>query len=235
MNDDTLSSTLWFHLFGLEIHESFVMSVLVTVFLGALVWSIHRHLSGPTPSTLLQTGAEACVLLMRQAVAEVIPKDKVDQVLPFIGSLWLFILIANLLGLIPGLSAPTRDLSVTAALATLVFLAIHGFGIQAAGWRAYLRHYLSPSPIMLPFHLVSEFTRTLALAIRLFGNIMSLEMAALLVLVVAGLLVPVPLLMLHVVEALLQAYIFGILALLYIGSAIEARDSSSVQESQQHD
>lgn len=236
MNDSELSSSVWLNLLGLELHESLVLSLLVTGLLGGLVWLIHRHLSKPTASSLLQTGAEACISLMRNAVAEVIPKDKVDQVLPFIGSLWLFILVANLIGLIPTLSAPTRDLSVTAALATLVFFAVHGFGIQAAGWKAYLRHYLSPSPIMLPFHLVSEFTRTLALAIRLFGNIMSLEMAALLVLMVAGLLIPVPLLMLHVVEALLQAYIFGMLALLYIGSAIEARvPPSDDQESTQHD
>ncbi|MDE1998051.1 MAG: F0F1 ATP synthase subunit A, partial [Burkholderiales bacterium] len=80
------------------------------------------------------------------------------------------------------------------------------------------------SPILLPFHLVSEVTRTLALAIRLFGNMMSLEMAAVLVLLVAGLLVPIPLLLLHVVEALVQAYIFGMLALIYIASALEVAD-----------
>lgn len=228
--DNELSSSIWLHVLGLDLHESLLMSLLITLFLGGVARLMDRHLSSLTASNLLQTGAEACVNVMRNAVAEVIPEDKVDQVLPFIGTLWLFILVANLLGLIPGLSAPTRDLSVTAALATLVFLAVHGFGVQAAGWKAYLRHYLTPSPIMLPFHLVSEFTRTLALAIRLFGNMMSLEMAALLVLLVAGLLVPIPLLMLHVVEALIQAYIFGMLALLYIGSAIEARDSSSHQE-----
>jgi len=171
----------------------------------------------------LQTAAEAAVTLMTSAVGEVVPAADVPRVLPFIATLWLFILSANLLGLVPGLSSPTRDLSVTAALATLVFLAVHVYGIRAAGWRAYLRHYLKPNPIMLPFHLISELTRTLALAVRLFGNMMSLEMAALLVLLVAGFLVPVPLLVLHVIEALVQAYIFGMLALIYVGSAIEAR------------
>ena len=81
------------------------------------------------------------------------------------------------------------------------------FGIRLQGLRDYLRHYLSPSPILLPFHLISEVTRTVALAVRLFGNIMSLEMAALLVLLVAGFLVPIPILMLHIVEALVQAEI----------------------------
>lgn len=224
MNSNELSSNVWLTLFGVTLHESLLLSLLVSALLCGLALLIRARLA-ERPS-LLQTSAEASLTLMRNAVAEVVPADKVDQVLPFIGTLWLFVLLANLLGLIPGLSSPTRDLSVTAALASLVFLAVHAFGLYTAGWRAYLRHYLAPTPIMLPFHLISELTRTLALAIRLFGNMMSLEMAALLVLLVAGLLVPIPLLMLHVVEALVQAYIFGMLALIYIGSAIEARDQS---------
>jgi F-type H+-transporting ATPase subunit a len=102
-----------------------------------------------------------------------------------------------------------------------VFLSVHWFGIRAQGLRTYLRHYLSPSPILLPFHIVSEITRTLALAVRLFGNMMSLELVALLLVWVGGLLVPLPILMLHIVEALVQAYIFGMLALVYIASAIQ--------------
>ena len=81
--------------------------------------------------------------------------------------------------------------------------------------------------ILLPFHIISEISRTLALAVRLFGNIMSLELAALLVLLVAGLLVPIPLLMLHVVEALVQAYIFGVLALVYIAGGLESHPTSN--------
>jgi F-type H+-transporting ATPase subunit a len=86
-----------------------------------------------------------------------------------------------------------------------------------------LRHYLTPSPILLPFNLISEITRTIALAVRLFGNMMSLEMAALLILLVAGFLAPVPILMLHIVEALVQAYIFGMLALIYIAGSIQSQ------------
>jgi F-type H+-transporting ATPase subunit a len=97
--------------------------------------------------------------------------------------------------------------------------------------RNYLRHYLSPSPILLPFHLISEVSRTVALAVRLFGNVMSLEMAALLVLLVAGLLVPVPLLMLHVVEAVVQAYIFGVLALVYISGSMQSQQTVSDSQS----
>ena len=105
-----------------------------------------------------------------------------------------------------------------------MFLSVHWFGIRIDGLKSYLRHYLDPNPILLPFHLLGEITRTLALAVRLFGNMMSLEMAALLVLLVAGFLAPVPLLMLHIVEALVQAYIFGMLALVYVAGALQSRE-----------
>jgi F-type H+-transporting ATPase subunit a len=131
--------------------------------------------------------------------------------------------VANLSGLLPGAHAPTRDLSATTALALLVFLSTHWFGIRIQGIRLYLKHYLSPSPVLLPFHLISEVTRTIALAVRLFGNMMSLEMAALLLLLVAGFLAPVPILMLHIVEALVQAYIFGMLALIYVAGGIQSQ------------
>ena len=170
----------------------------------------------------LQNAAEALVVTIETAIGEVLPATAVRQVLPFVASLWLFVLIANLVGLIPELHAPTRDLSATSALAVLVFGSTHWFGIRNYGLSAHLRHYVQPSLILLPFHIISELTRTLALAIRLFGNIMSLEMAALLVLLIAGFLVPVPLLMLHVIEAVVQAYIFGMLALIYIAGALES-------------
>jgi F-type H+-transporting ATPase subunit a len=141
----------------------------------------------------------------------------------------VFLVIANLSGLVPGVHSPMRDLSATTALALVVFLSTHWFGIRIQGVKNYLRHYLVPSPILLPFHLVSEVTRTIALAVRLFGNIMSLEMAALLVLLVAGFLAPVPILMLHVIEALVQAYIFGMLALIYVAGGIQS------QQLRQHD
>jgi len=164
------------------------------------------------------------VSAMEESISAVLP-DCVQQVLPFIGTLWIYIVISNLIGLIPELHSPTGNLSVTAGLALLVFLSVHWFGVRNEGLRRYLKNYLSPSPIMLPFHLISEVTRTVALAVRLFGNIMSLEMAALLVLLVAGLLVPVPLLMLHIVEGLVQAYIFGMLALIYVAGAMQSRQN----------
>jgi F-type H+-transporting ATPase subunit a len=189
-------------------------------------WVVTRRLSlDPGP---VQVVLEGLLNLADEAIRAVLPAQTL-RILPFIATLWLFIMVANLSGLIPGVHAPTGDLSTAAALAVIVFLSVHWFGIRSEGIRSYLRHYLAPMPIMLPFHLMSELTRTVALAIRLFGNMMSLEMAALLVLIVAGFLVPIPLLILHIIEALIQAYIFGMLALIYIASAIQSQHSKKPQ------
>lgn len=179
----------------------------------------------------LQTAMEAIVSMMESAIAEVAPQHA-RRLLPFIGSLWVFLVVANLCSLIPGVHSPTRDLSATAALALLVFLSSHWYALRMNG-TAYLRHYVTPSPILLPFHIISELTRTVALAVRLFGNMMSLEMAALLILLVAGFLAPVPILMLHVVEALVQAYIFGMLALIYVAGSLQSQPSLQSQSSLQ--
>jgi F-type H+-transporting ATPase subunit a len=219
------SSAVLVHVGPLTITATVVTTWAIMLLLTASAWAIARRLRVDRPG-LLQSAAEGIVLAISKAVDDVVP-DRGAELLPFIGTLWLLIAAANLAGVVPGVQSPTGDLSTTSALALIVFLSVHWFGIRNEGLRAYLRHYLSPSPILLPFHLISELTRTVALAVRLFGNIMSLEMAALLVLLVAGFLVPVPLLMLHIVEALVQAYIFGMLALVYIGGALEVRESHS--------
>ena len=187
-------------------------------------WAITRHLR--TDPGRWQSMLEGVVLAMQDAIEAILP-GRSRELLPLIGTLWLYLVCANLVGLIPELHSPTAELSVTAGLALVVFFSSHWFGIRSDGWLPYLRHYLSPNALLLPFNLISELTRTLALAIRLFGNMMSLELAALLVLLVAGLLVPVPLLLLHVVEALVQAYIFGMLALVYIAGGIESQPRSN--------
>jgi len=184
-------------------------------------------------SGLMQSMAEIVVVALEEAIQVVIPNHGL-MVLPFVGTLWIFVVVANITGLVPGLDSPTADLSVTAAIAVLVFLSVHWYGIKATGLKSYLAHYLAPNPILLPFHIIGEITRTMALALRLFGNIMSMELAALLMLTVAGLLAPIPILMLHIVEALVQAYIFGMLALVYIGggmgSTVEKWEDTSHRE-----
>ena len=211
----------------LEITNTVVTTWAIVAVLWLLAWLMSSRLRlQPGPA---QTAIEGIVAAIEDAVAAVAP-EHAQRIMPFIGSLWVFLVIANLSGLIPGVHSPTRDLSATAALAILVFLSTHWFGIRIQGPKNYLRHYLTPSPILLPFHLISEVTRTIALAVRLFGNMMSLEMAALLILLVAGFLAPVPILMLHIIEALVQAYIFGMLALIYVAGGIQ---SQQLRQSQQ--
>ena len=195
---------------------------LLMVLMVATSFAITRRLSVVAPSRA-QAALEGVVLALQGAINDAAPGQSA-RLLPFIGTLWLFIGAANLIGLVPGMRAPTGELSVTVALAFMVFAAVHWFGIRSDGLRAHLRHYLEPNPVLLPFHVLGEITRTLAMAIRLFGNLLSLEMAALLVLLVAGFLAPVPLLLLHIVEALVQAYIFGTLALVYIAGALQSHE-----------
>lgn len=142
---------------------------------------------------------------------------------PLIVTLALFIGTANLLGLVPGMRAPTADFSTTAALAMIVFFAVPLYGIRARGLGSYLRHYLEPSPFLLPLEIITEFSRTLALAVRLFGNIMSEELVIAVLLSIAGLLVPVPIMMLAVLTGVVQAYIFAVLTAVYLSAALRAQ------------
>ncbi len=202
------------------ITNTVITTWVIMAVLWLFAWLVTRRLQiEPGP---VQTAVEGVVVTIENAVVAVAP-EQTQRILPFIASLWVFLVIANLSGLLPGAHSPTRDLSATAGLAFLVFLSTHWFGIRSQGVKNYLHHYISPNPILLPFHLISEVTRTIALAVRLFGNMMSLEMAALLILIVAGFLAPVPILMLHIVEALVQAYIFGMLALIYVAGGIQSQ------------
>lgn len=220
MGESDIVPVVLFRLGGLEITTTTLTTTAIVGLLALVAWLLSRHLH--LQPGRLQTLAEGAVMAMEDAVRAVAP-DHVKLLLPFIASLWIFLVTANLSGLIPGVHSPTRDLSATTALAILVFLSVHWFGIRSQGVRRYLRHYLAPSPILLPFHLLSEITRTVALAVRLFGNIMSLELTAMLVLLVAGFLAPIPILMLHIVEALVQAYIFGMLALIYVAGGLQSQ------------
>jgi len=211
----------------LQITDTILTTWLLIISLFALgYWISKSVVSSPGK---FQTIIEGIIVASESAVRELLPRHY-KEVFPFILGLWCFVVLANLIGLIPGLHSPTRDLSITSALAVIVLLSVHWFGIRIQGFKKYMNHYLKPNPILLPFHILSEVTRTIALAVRLFGNMMSLEMVSLILLLVAGFLVPVPILMLHVIEALVQAYIFGMLALIYIASAIQTQELRNLKE-----
>ena len=231
MGEDSLFIQPIFELGPVQLTSTVITTWVVIAIIGGLAWLATRRLQ-MSPGRL-QTMVEAIVSIIEESIRDIAPQH-FRQIMPFIGSLWVFLVIANLIGLIPGMHSPTRDLSATAAIAFLVFLSVHWYGIRIQGLKNYLLHYLSPSPILLPFNLISEVTRTIALAVRLFGNMMSLEMIALLILLVAGFLVPVPILMLHIVEALVQAYIFGMLALIYVAGGLQSQQLRIQKQGENH-
>jgi F-type H+-transporting ATPase subunit a len=184
-------------------------------------WIAGRRLrSGPDPGRL-QNFLEAVIGYMKRQISE-ITRSEPGRYLPFLGTLFLFISLSNLLAVVPGFEPPTASISTTGALALVVFAAVPFFGIMQKGLIGYLRHYVKPTPFMAPFHVIGELSRTLALAVRLFGNIMSGTMIAGILLSVAPLFVPVLMQALSLLIGQIQAYIFAVLAAVYIGSATRA-------------
>lgn len=152
-----------------------------------------------------------------------------EKYIGFLGTLFLFIATANLCTIFPGYEPPTGSLSTTAALAICVFVAVPLFGITEAGLGNYLRSYLKPSFIMLPFNIISEVSRTLALAIRLFGNVMSGAMILAILLTITPLLFPIVMTLLGLLTGMVQAYIFSILATVYVAAAVRARQEQTLK------
>lgn len=169
------------------------------------------------PGSRWQHMLEAGASFLREQIRQASRQDP-DRYLPFVGTLFLFILGANLLELVPGLVAPTTSLSTTTALAAVVFLAVPAFGIARQGLRDYLSHYIRPTPLMLPFNIIGEISRTVALAVRLFGNIMSGSLIVGIMVSLAPLFFPVIMQAFGLLIGVIQAYVFSILALVYISS-----------------
>jgi len=158
---------------------------------------------------------------------------RMDPYLPFIGSLFLFIALSNLLAIVPGFIPPTGSLSTTTALALWVFIAVPAYGVAHLGILGYLKHYIRPSVFMLPFNIMGEVSRTIALAVRLFGNIMSGTKIVAVLLAITPLFFPVVMNVLGLITGLIQAYIFAILAMVYIASASRAREEKEEEPSPQ--
>jgi F-type H+-transporting ATPase subunit a len=152
------------------------------------------------------------------------------QYLGFLGTLFLFVAIASLFTIIPGYEPPTGSLSTTAALALCVLVAVPFFGIVDQGLGGYLKSYIEPTVIMLPFNIISEISRTLALAVRLFGNMMSGAMIIGILLTITPFIFPVVMTMLGLLTGMVQAYIFSILAAVYIAAATRTLKSEPESE-----
>jgi len=201
-----------------SINETISFTWAVMVLLVFLAWLTTRHLSIEPPLSRWQNLFETLIGYMGSQIRD-ISQTAPDRYIPFSGTLFLFISIANLLDIVPGYRTPTSSLSTTAALAICVFFAVPIYGIAQAGIFGYLKHYAKPTVLMLPFHIIGEFSRTIALAVRLFGNMMSETMLIAILLSIAPLFLPVLLELLGLLIGQVQAYIFAVLATVYIVSA----------------
>jgi F-type H+-transporting ATPase subunit a len=176
---------------------------------------------GGLPALVARMAVEFPERLVAAIVGHAVPWLSV-----FAGTLFYFLAACAVAGQLPGVRTPTANLAVTSALAVLVFLTVPAAGIRASGVRGYLRHYLRPSPLMLPLELLSEISRTFALSVRLFGNMLSGYLIVALVVALVGVFVPTPLMALDLLIGILQAYIFAVLSIVYIGVALRAQEES---------
>jgi F-type H+-transporting ATPase subunit a len=183
-------------------------------------WLVTRRLTSDVHPERGQNALEAVVEMVQNQIRE-ISQEESYRYLPFIGTLFLFIVVSNVLSIVPGFQAPTASLSTTTALALCVFVAVPLFGISRQGLRSYLKQYTQPSLIMLPFNIIGEVSRTLALAVRLYGNMMSGAMIVAILLVILPLFFPVVMQLLGLLTGVIQAYIFAVLAMVYIASAAQ--------------
>lgn len=200
-----------------KVNATLAFTWLVMLLLVTTSWMVTRRLSTAPRLSRWQNFLEIIVTFLEKQIRDVTGRNA-RPFLPFIGTLFIFIATCNVLAIVPGYLAPTASLSTTAALAIAVFIAVPLFGIARQGLRSYLGNYFKPSVFMLPFNLIGEVSRTLALAVRLFGNIMSGAKIAAILLAITPLLFPAIMSAFGLLTGIVQAYIFSILALVYIAS-----------------
>ena len=194
----------------------FTWGLMIFIALGA--WLITRKISPDIKISRWQNLLEILTIFVKKQIIDVGLSSPVKY-MSFLGTLFIFIAISNLFTIIPGYHPPTGSLSTTTALAICVFVAVPIFSIAEKGIGGYLKNFLQPTPFMLPFNIIGDLSRTLALAVRLFGNIMSGTMIVAILLTVVPLFFPILINILGLLTGLVQAYIFFILATVYIAAA----------------
>ena len=217
MENSPLTSAILFHIGPVQISKPVVTTWLIMLTLGLLCKLLTRQLKIQPNSP--QVVLEILVTGVQAQIEEVMRKDG-RPYLPLVGTLFIYLVVANISGLVPGVEAPTSKLETPVALGLIVFFSVHYFGVRARGLREYLASFAEPKLIMLPLNILSELTRTFSLMVRLFGNVMSGEFVIAMVIALAGLFVPLPLMILELLVGLVQAYIFSILATVFIGAAV---------------
>jgi F-type H+-transporting ATPase subunit a len=192
---------------------------------------VTRHLSSDGPVSRWQNSLEIIVTGIMGQIKEVGISEP-EKYLGFIGTLFIFVALASLCTILPGYDPPTASLSTTVALALCVFVAVPLFGIKVGGLSSYLKSYLKPTPIMLPFNIISELSRTLALSVRLFGNMMSGAMIVAILLTITPFFFPIVMTALGLLIGMVQAYIFSVLAAVYIAAATQSAPRTAALERQ---
>ena len=211
---EAITPSVVFELFGLPVRTT----VIATWFSMALIILVIILINKFKPFLL-----ESLVHFLRTMIAGIMNIENVDRYLPFLGTLIIFIAVANTLGAFPVLSSPTSDINTTIALSVLVLIMTHIFGITRKGFFKYSKEMASPI-FLFPLEIIGQISRTISLALRLFGNILSGELIASIVFSLIPLFVPLPLIGLSLLIGLLQAYVFTALSSVYIASAIEVSE-----------
>lgn len=223
--DDTILFAIW----GVPVNATVFYTWIVMALLTLASMLITRNLRPDVPPNRWRTALEVIVQGIQSQIQEIADGPS-RHLLYFAGTLFLFVAVSNLLLVVPGFEPPTSSLSTTTALALSVLVAVPLFGISSRGLGGYLKTYLEPSFIMLPFNIISEFSRGISLAIRLYGNIMSGAVIAAILLTVAPFFFPVVMDLLGLLTGMIQAYIFAILATVYISSATAPRHPNQTQQ-----
>ncbi len=217
MNLSSDQQILWQHGF-LKLNGTMVTTWALMAAMTLSAKLITRRLVSTGAVSRGQGALEIIVTGLEKQIADVGLREPAKY-LPFIGTLFLFVALSSLLTVVPGFAPPTGSLSTTAALALCVFFAVPYFGVREQGLSGYLKTYAAPTIIMLPFNIISELSRTLALAVRLFGNMMSGVMIIGILLTITPYLFPIVMTALGLLTGMVQAYIFSILAAVYIAAA----------------
>lgn len=194
-------------------------------------WLVTRRLATGAEIPRWQNLLESVISMILGQIGDVTRQDP-RRFIAFLGTIFLFVVTSNLLAVVPGFQPPTGSLSTTTALALCVLVAVPAYGVADTGIMAYFANYLKPTPLMLPFNITGEFSRTLALAVRLFGNVMSGTMIGGILLAIAPLIFPVIMQLLGLLTGIVQAYIFAILAGVYIAAGLKAHKGSGPDDEQ---
>jgi F-type H+-transporting ATPase subunit a len=206
-----------------SLNETIVATWIVMALLISLAWFSTRRLSIDPPFSQKQALIETIIGYMKSEIAEIAHKAP-ERYIYFTGTLFLFISVSGLIAIVPGYRSPASSLSTTLALAICVFFAVPLYGIAEQGAGDYFKRYIQPSVLMLPFNIIGEFSRTMAMALRLFGNMMSQNLLVAVLFSIVPLFLPVVMNLFGVLIGQVQAYIFAVLATVYIVSGSSTGD-----------